>query len=60
MKQEDLQKASKNIYTSTIVVSHGPVSPTSNISSAMKTTENKQGEPKPANEGDRQMEYSSD
>jgi len=63
MKEEDLKKASKNVYTSTIVVSHGPLSPTPSISSAMKTTENKQDDPEdpdPANEGNIQTEYSSD
>lgn len=60
MKQEDLEKAWKNVCISTIVVSHGPLSPISSISSAMKTTENKQDDPKPPSEGNSQMEYSSD
>lgn len=60
MKQQDLKKASKNVYTSTIVVSHGHLSPTPSISSAMKTTEKKQDDPEVANEGNIQTEYSSD
>jgi len=60
MKEEDLKKASKNVCTSTIVVFHGPLSPIPSISSAMKTTENKQDDPDPANEGNIQTEYSSD
>jgi hypothetical protein len=44
MKQADLmdtfKKASKSVYTTTIVVSPDPLSPTLSTSSAMETSEN--------------------
>jgi hypothetical protein len=60
MKTADFKNTSKNVCTSTIVVSHGPLSPTPSTSSAMKITENKQEDPEPADEGDIQIEYSSE
>lgn len=50
MKQEDLTQVSKDVYTSTIVVSYDPLSTISTTSSVMKTTENKQDDPEPAKE----------
>ena len=65
MKKPDLRnmvnKASKSICTSTVVASPDPMSPTS-ISLAMKTQENIEEDPdesEPWEEGDIQMEYSS-
>ena len=63
MKQEDLgssPKASKSVFTVTILVSPDHLSPTPSTSPAMKTPENTEDEPddtKPAH-GDIQMEYS--
>ena len=57
-----LQKASKIVCTSTIVVSPDPLSPTSSASSAMKIPENTGKDPvdsEPAGVGGIQMDYSS-
>jgi hypothetical protein len=56
-------EASQKLYTSTIVVSHDPLIPSLSISSALKTTDNTQGDPddtEQADEGDIQVEYSYD
>jgi hypothetical protein len=62
LKQSDVRKlfsrASKSICTPTVVASPDPLSPTP-VSLAMKTQENIEEEPEPADEGDIQMEYSS-
>jgi hypothetical protein len=67
MKQADLMnmftKASKCVCTSTVEVLFHPLSPTPSASSVMKTSENIEedpDDPKPADEGDIHMEYSSD
>jgi hypothetical protein len=57
------KKASKSVYTSTIVVSPAPSSPTPSTSSVTKTPENidkDPNEPEPVAEGDIQIHYSSD
>jgi hypothetical protein len=57
------KKASKSVCTSTLVVSPDPSSPTPWISSTMKMPENEEQDPEDpesAEEGDIQMEYSSD
>jgi len=56
------KKASNSVYTSTVVVPPDPLTPTPSTSSAMKTPQNTKAEPddpKPAGEGNRQMESSS-
>ena len=67
MKLTDLRdkfkKASKIVQTPSVVVCPDPLSPTPSTSSAMRTPENTEEDPddlKPADEGDIQMEYSSD
>jgi len=67
IKQTDVRempkKVSKSVCTATILVSPDPLSPTLSNSSAMKTPENKEGEPddpEPENEGDIKREYFSD
>jgi hypothetical protein len=67
VKQADLRdmfkKASKNVCTSTDVVSPDHMSPTPSTSSVMKTPENTEedpDDPQTTHEGDIQMEYSSD
>ena len=57
------KQAIKSVCTSTAVVSADPLSPTPPIPSAMRTAENAEEEPdgpEPADEGNIQMEYSSD
>jgi hypothetical protein len=57
------KKAFKSVCTSTIVASPDPLSPTLWTSSFVKTLENTEedsDDPEPADEGDIQMEYSSD
>jgi hypothetical protein len=51
------KKASKSVCTSTIVVSSDPMSPS--IAQTPKNTEEDPDDPKPADEGDIQLEYSS-
>jgi hypothetical protein len=62
MKQPDLRnmfsRASNSICISTVVAFRDPFSPTP-ISVAMKTQENIEEDPEAADEGDIQMEYSS-
>jgi len=56
------KKASKSVCISTIVVPHDLFSPTSSSSSGMKTpktTEEDPDDPQPADEGDIQMEDTS-
>ena len=56
------KKASKNVCTSTVLVSPDPLSPTPTFS-AMKAPENTEQNPddlEPAGEGDIQLEYTSD
>jgi hypothetical protein len=67
VKQADLKemfkKASKSVCISTVVLSPDPLSPASSTSSAVKTpesTEEDSDDPEPADEGDIQMDYSSD
>jgi hypothetical protein len=67
MKQADLmdmlKKDSKSACISTTVVPPDPSSPTPLTYLAMKTPENTENEPddsEPADEGDNQMEHSSD
>jgi hypothetical protein len=67
MKLADLRdkfkKASKTVQTSFVVVCPNPLSPTPSISSAMRTPENTEEDPddlKSADEGDIQIDYSSD
>jgi hypothetical protein len=67
MKQADgtnlFRKSSKSACTSTVVVSPDPLSPAPSTSSTVKTPENTEedpDDPEPADEGDIQMEYSSD
>ena len=66
VKQTDLSGMLRILYwsvgTSNVVVSPDPLSPTSSISSTMKTpknTEEDPNDPEPAEEGDIQMECSS-
>ena len=57
------KRASKSVYTSNVVVSPEPSSPTPSTSSAMQIqdkTEQDPDDPTPADEGDIHMEYSSD
>jgi hypothetical protein len=57
------RKASKRVSASTVVVSPDPLSPTPSFSSSMKTAEIANEDPvgpELADEGDIQMEYSSD
>jgi len=57
------EKASKSVCTSNVVVSPDTSSPTPSTPSAVMTpkiTEQDPHDPKPANEGDIHMEYSSD
>jgi len=57
------KKASKGVCTSIIVVSPNPFSPIASTFSAMKIPENTEEEPndfEPVDNGDIQMEYSSD
>jgi hypothetical protein len=57
------KKASKSVCTSTIVIAPDLLSPTPSTSSAMNTPESREedsDDPEPADEGDIQMEYSSD
>jgi hypothetical protein len=61
--QDMFKKVSKSVFASTVLVSPDPLSPTPSPSSAMKTPENAEedpDDPEPADEGDFQMEYSSD
>jgi 16S rRNA A1518/A1519 N6-dimethyltransferase RsmA/KsgA/DIM1 with predicted DNA glycosylase/AP lyase activity len=66
MKLADLMnmciKVSQNVCTLTLVVPPNLFSPTPSTSSAIKTPKNTQDPdyPEPADEGDIQMEYSSD
>jgi hypothetical protein len=53
------QKTSKSVCTSTVVVSSDPSSPNPSNSLPMKTRENTDDDPEPADGGDIQMEYSS-
>jgi len=56
-------KGSKSVCTATIPVLPDPLLPTPSTLSAMKTPENTEEDhdnPQPADEGDIQMEYSSD
>jgi hypothetical protein len=50
------RQVSKSIYTSTVVVSPDPLSPTPSTSSALKAPENIEEDP----DGDIQMEYCAD
>jgi hypothetical protein len=57
------KKATKSVCTSTIVVSPDPLFPTPPTPSAMRNPENAEEDPdgpEPADEGNIQMEYSSD
>lgn len=55
------KKATKNVCTSTILVSPDPLSLTSAVSSAMKTPKNTEEDPNdPDPDGDNQKECSSD
>jgi hypothetical protein len=65
VKQADFRdmfkKASKSVCTSTAVVSPDPLSPAPSATSPMRTSGNTEKDPidpKPADEGDIQMEYS--
>jgi len=72
MSQGHVQRASKSVCTSTVVVPPDPLSPTPSTSSAVKTQGDTKEDPhnlelrhpshnpEPAAEGDIQMEYSSD
>jgi hypothetical protein len=67
IKQADLRdmskKASKSVYTSTIVVSPDPMSLNPSNSLAMKAPENTEEDldyPEPADKGDIKMDYSFD
>jgi hypothetical protein len=58
-----LEKSTKSVCTSTIVVPPGPLPPTPSTSSVVKTPDNTEkdcDDPEPADEGDIQMEYTSD
>lgn len=60
--QGRIQTDSKNVSTSTVVVSPDPLCPTP-ISSAIKppaNTAEEPDDPEPADKGDMKMEYSSD
>jgi hypothetical protein len=63
MKQADLmnlfKKVSKTVCTSAIVVSPDPLSAAPPTASTVKTPEDPD-DPEPAEEGDSQVEYSSD
>lgn len=66
MKQANLldllKEASKTVCTSPVVISPDPFSPTPLTSSAMKTSENTEGDPDDTEQadGDIQIEYSSE
>jgi hypothetical protein len=60
--QGSIQRDSKNVSTSTVVVSPDPLCPTP-TSSAIKppaNTTEEPDDPEPADKGDMKMEYSSD
>jgi len=66
MEQADLRdmftKASRCVCTSTVVLSLDPLSPTPSTNSIMKTAENTEEDPydtHTADEGDNQIEYTS-